>query len=331
MAVHSSLLHRLDALNTIAWRIYSFDLPLITGAVRKGLLLCIKDFEGNEKWGEIAPYPGRSIETLEQALQQAIDFLNGNREQELFPSVQFGLENALGLPFSATAAPLYAFLSGSYDKVLRQAETAGSQSYTTVKVKLSPFSVEQAKALLKTLQKRFRLRVDCNSAYTMDEALDLFSAFDAECFDYIEDPTFQRDRLSEFHYPLALDETVSHYLTLPLESYPKLYGFILKPTILGGIKGCAPYVEFAKRNKLNVVFSPAFESGLGLLQILFLAKHFDLLRNPLGLDTYRYLKCDLLAPPVNFNTPKLTVTQPPRIHLQLLTEIAHGTSPLPHL
>ena len=49
MVVHSSLLHRLDAV-----ALYSYRLPLRNG-IREGLVL-----RGKNCWGEIAPYPGRS-------------------------------------------------------------------------------------------------------------------------------------------------------------------------------------------------------------------------------------------------------------------------------
>jgi len=321
MAVHTALLHRLDVV------VYAFELPLITGAVREGLLVCVN----GTRWGEIAPYPGRSGETLKEALQQTLDYFAGAREEELFPSVQFGLESALDTtPFAPVQAPLYALLSGNEEaEILEQAGRAASEGYRTVKVKLSPFSVSRARGLLQTLQKGFRLRIDCNSAYSMDEALSLFSPFDPADFEYIEDPTYEIQRLHEFAYPLALDETVTQYRTLPLATYPNLYGFILKPTLLGGRKGCAAYVAFAKEHNLKVVFSPAFESGVGLLQILLLARHFGLLTEPLGLDTHRHLQYDLFASPVNFNTPHVCVDRVPQINTSLLTQV-YATTSLPH-
>lgn len=333
MVVHAALLHRLDVVNTWNWHLYSFQLPLISGGVRDGLLVRFIQSDGDEKWGEVAPLPGRSRETLSEALAQLLQLLNTGKttEEELFPSVQFGLESALS-PLLQATAPLYALLSGSDpDTVLRQADIAAEQGYTIVKVKVSSFSRDVGRRIIDRLKSRFRIRVDCNSAFSFDDALALFSPFDPSIFDYIEDPTHELDRLPEFPYPFALDETISKYRSLPLHSYRNLYGFILKPTILGGEKKCAPYIEFAQKHQLKVVFSPAFESGLGLLQILFLAKKFNLVSDSIGLDTHRYLKQDILSPAVNFNTPLLTIAQAPRINLQLLTEIAHGKCELPSL
>lgn len=328
MVVHTSFLYRVDVV--IEWKIYRFELPLVSGGMRSGLLLQFIDDKKQEKWGEIAPLSGRSQETIEQALDQLLEILSkGKVEKERFPSVQFGLESMLQ-PADPITAPLYAFLNGSPDEILQRAESAFNSGYTVAKVKISSLSSDTAIDLLHALKDRFRLRVDCNSAFSFEEAVYLFSHFDPSIFDYIEDPTFELSRLADFPFPFALDETVSDYRALPIETFSHLYGFILKPTILGGKKGCAPFVHFAQKHNLKVVFSPTFESGLGLLQILSVAAHFNLLNDPLGLDTHRYLAHDLLFPSVNFNTPKITVAGPHKVNRDLLKEIAHGTSELPY-
>ena len=323
MALYPTLLYRVDAVN---WVIYSYQLPLVTGKVRDGLILCLDD-----QWGEIAPLPGRSQETLKEALGQLLTLLRGGKvDIPLLPSVQFGLESALSTQLEPITAPLYALLSGSPDEIFRQAEIAAQQKYTIVKVKIASFSLDVAKEVIATLHKQFRIRIDCNSAFSYNDAIALFSHFDKAIFDYIEDPTFEWDRLSDFTHPFALDETVLHYRQLPLNTYPELYGFILKPTILGGKQGCTPFIEYAQKHHLKIVFSPSFESGLGLYHILRLAKEFNLESAPLGLDTYRHLKEDLLTPCIDFNTPKITIATTPVVNTQMLTEIAHGKCDLSH-
>ena len=304
----------------IEWKIYSFELPLVTGGIRKGLAVQLSD-----GWGEVAPYPGRSQETIDQAIEQLLRVLSGE-EEKLLPSVQFGLESALS-HFQPVKAPLYAFLNGSVEEILRRAEASFAQGYRTAKVKISTLSVDAAIGLLNRLKDRFRLRVDCNNAFSFRDAVSIFSRFEPSVFDYIEDPTRETSRLAEFPYPFALDETIS---SLPIDTYPQLYGFILKPTVLGGKKGCAPFIQLAKKHNLKVVFSPVFESGLGLLQILNVASHFGLLSEPIGLDTHRYLAQDVLLPSINFNTPIISVESPPEVNPSILQEIAHGKCQLPH-
>ncbi len=330
MVIHPSLLYWMDVV--IEWVIYSFQLPLVSGGCRHGLILRIIDGGGEERWGEIAPLPGRSKESIQQACDQLLNiFSEGKVDGDLLPSVQFGLESALAFPFPSMTAPLYAFLHGTFDEILQRAEAAYAKGYTVAKVKISSFNVDLAIHLLHLLKNRFRLRVDCNSAFSLEEANHLFSHFDPSQFDYVEDPTYEVFRLADFRFPFAMDETVFDCFSLPIQTYSHLYGFILKPTILGGKKGCAPFVQFAKKHQLNIVFSPTFESGLGLLQILSVAKRFNLLADPLGLDTHRYLTQDLLLPSVNFDTPRIDLTTSPEVNTRLLQEIAHGrTSLLPY-
>lgn len=322
MSVHTPLLHRLDAL---AWTLYAFELPLL-GCVRKGLLLCVKDIQGNAKWAEIAPYPGRSAETLEEAKEQLIAILQGENTSSLYPSVQCALEYLSAPSLEVSDVPLYAFLNGTCDDILKNAQVVKNQGFKTVKVKLTSLTTSESLLILDHLQKmNFRLRIDCNATFSMQDAHNIFSTVDPNLLDYVEDPTYERDKLDQFPYPLALDETLKENQTF---SFPNLYGFILKPTILGGIQGCTPYIELAKKHNLKVVFSPAFESGIGLLQIVHVAKHFNLLADPIGLDTHRYLQCDLTD--INFSVPFFTFNKVPCIQHTSLTEIAHGTNPLPH-
>jgi O-succinylbenzoate synthase len=324
----------MDALSKeshLIWKIYSFQLPFVFGGFRNGLLICLKDHHGEEKWGEVAPFPGRSQETLSDALKQLLQLFNNKKvENPLFPSVQFGLESALEAP-CLVSAPLYALLYGDPETVLKQAAVALKQGYKTVKLKISSFPLDVSREIIQELKKDFRIRIDCNSAFTFDQAMSLFSSFDEDIFDYIEDPTFELEHLNRFTFPFALDETVLKYQSLPLNSYSHLYGFILKPTLIGGRKGCAPLIEFAQKNQLKVVFSPTFESSLGLFQILCLAKKFNLTSDPLGLDTFRYLKNDILVHSLNFNVPYITLTKFPQIDLDSIQEIAHGTCELPPL
>lgn len=312
----------MDALNqSFAWKIFSFKLSY-TGGIREGLLLCLEDGERIEKWGEISPFPGRNQETLSDALAQLLQLLHtGKVKTELFPSVQFGLESALS-PYVNLSVPLYALLSGNFQNILEQADLAQKQGYSTVKLKVASFSLEETQHLIHALKDRFRIRIDCNSAFSFEKAVSLFSPFDPAVFDYIEDPTYEWERLKDFPHYFALDETLSQHHLIP--NTPHLYGFILKPTVLGGFKGCTPYVEYAKQHQLKIVFSSAFESGLGLLQILNLAQKFHLNTDSAGIDTHRYLNQDVLNEGVNFNTPHLTSTSYPSINRNAIQEIAHG-------
>ena len=306
MVVHSSLLHRMDAVSS--WEIYSFSIPLTLGGDRKGFVIRL-----GKKWAEVAPFPGRSSESLEEAMGQLLAFFQEGKKEHLVPSVQFGIENLFRTPLYPLKASTYAFLNAKEAQHLR---------HTTIKIKIGSLTIEEAQTLISALSKQFRLRVDCNSAFSFQEALTLFEPFDPTLFDYIEDPTYELQHLPEFTHPFALDETLVQYETPP----KNFYGYILKPTILGGKKGCLPFVEYAKMHKLKVILSPAFETGLGLLQILKLGQELDLLNEQIGLDTHRFLTYDILSEQLHFNTPEVTIIREAKVDLNRLKKIAEGTN-----
>ena len=267
----------------------------------------------------------------EEIFTQLLAYLTQGHTLNLFPSVQFGLESLFFKPQFPLETSTYAFLNGSAEDIAHRAQIAACKGYSTVKVKLGSFEIEEAQHVIRLLKDRFRLRVDCNCAFSFQQAIRLFSPFDPSSFDYIEDPTHELDALPHFTHPFALDETLMHSDQLPLNLYSNLCGFIVKPSLIGGRKGCLPLLDYAKKHHLKVVLSPAFETGLGLLQILKLGQELNLLQECIGLDTHRFLKQDLLQDTLEFDHPSISIKQEPTVNSTHLQKIAHGTSYLPPL
>lgn len=74
------------------------------GGIREGLFIRLKSETGRVGWGEVAPLPGFSKETLEEALE---DLIEGN--DSFYPSVQWGLASAmldLMYPIEVDAIPV---------------------------------------------------------------------------------------------------------------------------------------------------------------------------------------------------------------------------------
>lgn len=237
-------------------RLYAYRLQ------REGLIL-----ESAIGWGEIAPLPGFSRETLEEARAEIIAFLETGKKPKL-PSVQFGLASALQ-PFSLKPlrVPLCAL------KVPRP-------GFSSLKLKLKEVSVEQAVIQARALKDRFRLRLDCNRAWTLEQALEFASHFKPDDFEYLEEPV--ASGLAEFSrrtgFPIAVDESLRNG---SYKEIPTVKAAIVKPTLMGGV----PKLD------LPIVLSSSFETSLGILQIARLAQN-DL---PQGLDTFQE---DLLQPPL---------------------------------
>ncbi|MBX7065976.1 MAG: hypothetical protein K1X28_01975 [Parachlamydiales bacterium] len=229
---------------------------------REGLIL---------KWdhglGEIAPLPGFSKETLLEAETELKAWVLENRSPTL-PSARFGIASAQR-PLESVNLPLCALGS--------------KKGFPTVKLKTGHLSIPDAIHLAKDHLK-LKPRLDCNKAWSLEQALEFASHFKPTDFDYLEEPVKSEKELIEFskitQFPIALDESIH----MDWSQIPSLKTIVVKPTIVGFV----PKIPL----KYRLVLSSSYESGLGLIHIANLAKgHL-----PIGLDTV--FQDDLLLNPI---------------------------------
>ena len=268
--------------------IYRFTIPLkIWSPRREGLLIQIKN--GDQiGWGEVSPLPGRSGESLDEALLQLLSLEKGFSGR-LFNSVAFGLKSAsLSLPdsFSWPASLLF---MGTVEQILDQVEKS-PRGFSSAKLKIGHLSVPDAIFVTKKLKDVFHLRLDINQRWSWEEALKFCSHFDPGDFDYIEDPVGD---ISPFR--VAYDEQDSSPTQIE----------VWKPSV----KGVPSFSE-------NIVLGSSFESGLGHGLIALLAHHLSFTKTPTGLGSYHFLEEDLLETPLSFShgcahIPSLS----PKLHL----------------
>jgi O-succinylbenzoate synthase len=255
-----------------------YDLPLTTGVVRKGILLEIKA-EGKTGWGDIAPLPGWSKESLDDALEQLLEKRNDLLSGSLLPSVAFGVESALLSitdPVSEDDVEMSALFMGTVDQILEHAKDRVERS---AKLKVSQLSFDDAFTVIHLLKDRFHLRIDVNRAWETEDSLRFFSQFEKDVFDYVEEPFKDPNDLKYFTHPLAVDESIQM-----MDSIPNLKAVVYKPTVRGGMAGC----KEVKKRGVELVLSSSFESDVGLIQIARMAKRLGL-RAPVGIGTYWYL------------------------------------------
>ncbi len=245
-----------------------------TNTKRRGLLL-----ERNGNWGEIAPLPGWSKETLEEAEAQLYAYLDGRvLFENLFPSVAFGIESTMICSVDV-ALPISSLLMGSYEEILEKANKVDTKS---AKLKISQLAKEEARDLIYKLKEKFCLRIDLNRAWNLQEAIDFFAEFKPDDFDYIEEPLKNPQELKLFPLPIALDESL---LEVDIENLPNLKAIVYKPTLLGGLSRCRTFLRYNK----PIVLSSAFESEIGIRNIVAIA-HALSLTSPLGIDTPSFRK-----------------------------------------
>lgn len=268
---------------------------------REGLLL-----QTPTRCVEISPLPGRSKETLQEALADVLDYFHKSKTEDLCASVQFGLESLLASRSFPLRAPLCPLFEGTLEDILKQAQRAACKKCRVAKVKISSLPLAVIPDLIDQLSLTFSLRIDCNLAFSYDAITALLTSCKSPCIQYVEDPTYEMHRLSAFPFPLALDEPLA--LGLP-DHYPTLCALILKPTVIGGFKGCRPLIDYAQKHHLKIIWSSALESSVGLLQIAHMAQQLGLDQEPLGLDTMHCLRGDLLANSIDWGAPELYLTE----------------------
>lgn len=303
-----------------ALKLHPYKIPFMHDQIRSGVLIHITNEQGSSGWGDIAPLPKWSQETLGDALQSLsqnqheiikIDwldkfFFSQLAQLKLLPSASFGLESALLsllFPFSEFKVQASALLMGSPKEILEQADARHFEGYTSAKLKVSGLSFEDAFYLIHRLKDKFRLRIDVNRAWTTFDSLQFFSQFPLDAFDYVEEPFKNPHDLAQFLHPLAVDESFPGDLSLEqLELLPTLKALIYKPTIQGGMLSCFPLHEWAIKKNVSLILSSSFESDLGLAYIALIAHRLALVE-PLGIGTYHFLKENICSIPMQFSCP----------------------------
>lgn len=303
---------------------HPYEIPFMSDQERSGILVQITDKIGSNGWGDIAPLPKWSKETLDEAFCQlnkkkneihAVDWTATNCLKELaklalLPSVSFGLESALLsilAPIQACTVAASALLMGSVKEILEQAQCRKAEGFISAKLKVSNLRFEEAYQVIKELKDKFRLRVDVNRAWDTEESIRFFSQFAKDAFDYVEEPFKNPYDLIKFEHPLAIDESYPENLSLAqMSKLPNLKALIYKPTIQGGVLGCLPLHEWTSERGIDLVLSSSFESDIGLACVALIAHRLSLL-SPVGIGTYHFMKEHLSPEPLRFSGGKVHI------------------------
>ncbi len=299
--------------------------PVVWGGAaqteRRGVLVRVETDLGSVGWGDAAPLPGFSRETLQETMD-ALDRAATGDASNLPPAARFGLDLALAdaaaqdderpLAFSPdpdVTLPLAGLvLSGSP----AEAERLARAGYRTVKLKVGRTDVltdaARVRAARAAVGPDVALRLDANRAWSGDDARRFADALADVALDFIEEPLADPAGLPELWLdtglPLALDETLQGPGGIDL-----IRGWaaavVVKPTLVGGIASAHAIAERAQGVGARVVISAAFESGVGLRGLVALAAATG--GHAAGLDTYRWLARDVLDPRLPLDRPLVDV------------------------
>lgn len=231
-----------------------------------------------------------------------------------YPSIQFGIEMAFLSLESHNPFVLFpsAFTSGQQSMEINglvwmgeelfmkaQIEEKLAAGFRCIKLKIGAIDFEKELGLLWFIRQHFdektiEIRVDANGAFDLNEALDKLKQLAGYKLHSIEQPIAKNntDKMAELcklsPLPIALDEELigvflKEEKRLLLEKIKPQY-LILKPSLVGGIRGSQEWIELADEHQIKWWITSALESNIGLNSI---AQWTFTLQNPMpqGLGT----------------------------------------------
>ncbi len=313
---------------TVRATVHPYRLPLTapivlagrTHAHRDGVLLRVERADGAVGWGDAAPLPGFSRETLAEAHAALVEAFGPGGEwlegPVLPPSARFAVDTAFddlaGALRSADAPdvlPLAGLILGG--DAVAQAVALAAAGYRAVKLKVGRAAADAltVRAVRDALPAGVALRLDANRAWTPDEARRFADATAGVPVAFIEEPLADPDGLEAFAretgMPVAIDESLTNLIRpasgLPTGAVPPwVAAVVLKPTVIGSL-AARTFAAEARSLGIAAVFSGAFESGVGMRGVAALALATG--AEPAGLDPYRRLAIDVLAPRLPLDAP----------------------------
>ena len=221
---------------------------------------------------------------LEELLEEVYDF----------PSIQFGLEQAF---LSLESENKFELFPSDFTKekqsipinglvwmgekafMRKQIQEKIEAGFSCIKMKIGAIDFETEMDLLTSIRKEFsakeiELRVDANGGFSPNEALEKLKRLSALEIHSIEQPIAvnQVDKMAELceitPLPIALDEELIGVFSLEkkkeLLAKIKPQYIILKPSLIGGLKGSKEWIYLAEEQNIGWWITSALESNVGL-------------------------------------------------------------------
>lgn len=211
-----------------------------------------------------------------------------------WPAIQFGLETAIFdllkganrmlFPSAFTegnkAIPINGLIwMGDRDFMVEQIQDKLTKGFRCIKMKIGAIDFKTELELLWEIRKDFgpdeiQLRVDANGAFSPLDAMEKLQKLAELEVHSIEQPLkpqyeeLMAELCSKSPVPIALDEQLIGVFDAEekqaiLDRIKPQY-IILKPSLVGGIKGCYEWIEAAKKVNAGWWMTSALESNIGL-------------------------------------------------------------------
>lgn len=336
--------------------LFRYDLALsepvtlkgITLHRREGALIRLTSEDGHEGWGEAAPLPNFSTETLKDTIEQlrvtAPELLGREvstnvvisdstplvEPAKLSPSASFGLEVALlslwaacrgealsDLLVDVPTQSIYTngLISGSMERGLAEAISMSKAGYRAVKLKVGRRrvyeDVEIVQRVGEALGGGVSLRLDANRAWGYGEALEFARGISGTRIEYVEEPLSAPARLGELRREWGLPVALDESLVgMGLEDLGRhaYAGAVVLKPTLLG--GVSRVLGLAERaNALGMAAVVSSSYEGGVGVGALVALAASVGEEPAGLDTYRALAEDVLDAPLPIPAPMVDVRE----------------------
>jgi len=298
--------------------VWQFTIPMDAGIVlrnqrvkqRCGLVVRLT-LDEREGWGEVAPLPGFSHESLDEAKSCTREWLNSWLKGEAdslpdIPSVAFGLSCALAelngeLPEQADyrLAPL---CSGDPDALLLS--LAAMPDHPVAKVKIGEYEAVRDGMVVNLLLEAIdtlSLRLDTNRGWSAEKARQFaryVNPANRPRIAFIEEPcktrALSRAFAEETGISIAWDESLRE-TDFVWAAEPGVVAVVIKPTLTGSLDKVRQQICEAHRLGWVAVISSSLESSLGLTQLARLAAWLTPGVIP-GLDTLSLMQAQVIRP-----------------------------------
>lgn len=237
------------------------------------------DYEENLKWacenihlGEQTLYD-RLVDfpSIQFGIEMAFKSFNAEKTFELFPSVFTSGQEGIAI----NGLIWMGDISFMQDQITEKLEAG----FDCIKMKIGAIDFEKEISLLEGIRSKFSaeqitLRVDANGAFKPSEAKNKLERLASLNLHSIEQPIKQRQEnemaslCENSTLPIALDEELigvfgyARQKTLLQQIKPQY--IILKPSLIGGFRGCDSWIQLAEEQGIGWWITSALESNVGL-------------------------------------------------------------------
>lgn len=187
---------------------------------------------------------------------------------------------------------------GGLDMMLQQVSIKIDDGFSCIKLKVGGLNFDKDLDILQFIRRKYfrdviTIRLDANGAFKTDQVL--YRLMDLSQYDIhsIEQPlpvgsTFLPELCKKSPIPIALDEEMigvddRNKKMEMLDRIQPQY-LVLKPSLHGGLSGCAEWIELAEARSIKWWVTSAMESNIGLNAIAQFTANYEI-TEPQGLGT----------------------------------------------